>query len=161
MLKRLLVLTLAAALLASAACGGDDKDGGGPPGTPGTAAPDATQTPPPQSTTGTVVLGGDTYAVGSSVQLTGANWHGTGPITFYLLNADQVEDAARTVANGEAPKVGEATPDGSGQYSFDFVLESSFTTEGGTPFAVQSGEEFTVFGLQNVGGSLSEPFTVS
>lgn len=163
MLNRLLVLTLAAALLASVACGGDNKNNGGTPSageTPGEAVATATQTPPPQATTGTVVLSTESVGVGGSVQLTGANWRGTGPVSFYLLNADQVDDPARAVANSEAPKVGETTPDGSGNISFDFTLENSYTTDSGASLTIQSGEEFTVFGLQNSTGSRSGPFTV-
>ncbi|MEX2158499.1 MAG: hypothetical protein WEB04_03775 [Dehalococcoidia bacterium] len=161
MLKRLLVLTLAAALLASVACGGDDDENGGTnnDGTPDQPTAVATQTPP-QGTTGTVVLSTDSVALGGSVQLTGANWRGTGPVSLFLLTADQVADSARAIANGEAAKVGEATPDGSGNMSFEFVLENSYTTDSGATLTVQSGEEFTVFGLQNSTGSLSGPFTV-
>ena len=160
MLKQLLVLTLAAALLAGIACGDDEKNGGtNNDGTPGQPVAMATQTPP-QAMTGTVVLSAESVAAGSTVQLTGANWGGSDPISFYLLSASQIDDTARIVANGEAPKVGEATPDADGNVSFEFVLESSYTTNSGATFAVQSGEEFSVFALQGIGGSISDPFTV-
>jgi hypothetical protein len=161
MLKQLLVLTLAAALLAGIACGDDEKNGGtNNDGTPGQPVATATPTPPPQSTTGTVVLSAESVAAGGTVQLTGANWGGNDSISFYLLNASQLDDTARNVANGEAPKVGEATPDADGNVSFEFVLESSYTTNSGEAFAVESGEEFSVFALQGIGGSISDPFTV-
>jgi hypothetical protein len=160
MLKQLLVMTLAAALLAGLACGDDEKNGGtNNDGTPGQPVATATQTPPP-AMTGSVVLSVESVAVGDSVQLTGANWDGSDSISFYLLNASQLDDTARIVANGEAPKVGEATSDASGNVSFEFVLESSYTTNSGATFAVESGDEFSVFALQGIGGSISDPFTV-
>ena len=165
MLKRLLLLTVAAALVLSAACGdGDDGGEATPvPGTPGQAAPTATETPVSMSTTGTVVVSAAAFAVGDTVGLTGANWHGEGAVQFYLLTPDQSADAgsaARAIANGEAPQVGEATPDAAGNMSFEFALEASYSTESGATLSVSSGQELTTFARQGSGGSRADPFTV-
>ena len=156
MLTRLLLLTVAAALLVSAACG-DDNGGTGPPGTEG---PTATV---PIATAGTVEVSATAFAVGDTVGLTGANWAGEGAVQFYLLTPDQSADAgsaARAITNGEAPQVGEATPDADGNVSFEFALEASYSTESGATLSVSSGQELTTFARQGSAGSRADPFTV-
>ena len=157
MLTRLLLLTVAAALLVSVACGDDDNGGAG---TPGQEGPTATV---PIATAGTVEVSATAFAVGDTVGLTGANWVGEGAVQFYLLTPDQSVDAgsaARAITNGEAPQVGEATPDADGNVSFEFALEASYSTESGATLAVSAGQELTAFGRQGSTGSRAEPFTV-
>lgn len=166
MLKRLLLLAATAVLLVGAACGGDNNNGGDTTpssDTPGQPAPTVTETPVAMSTTGTVQVSATAFAVGDTVSLTGANWRGEGAVQFYLLTDEQSADAgsaARAIVDGEAPKVGEATPDADGNVSFEFALAASYPAESGATLSVTSGQQLTAFGLQGGSGSRAEPFTV-
>jgi hypothetical protein len=169
MLRRLLLLVLAATLLTGAACGddSDDNGNGGPPVTVDGTVVDGDQPTPtptlPASTTGTVSVDVETATVGDTVTVTASGWTGEGPIQFFLLTPDQAVDpaaGASAVANGEAAALGEATPDGDGNATFEFTLEGTYATDAGEDVVFLIGDQLTVFAFQGSTGTRAAPFTL-
>lgn len=82
---------------------------------------------------------------GATVQVTGTEWNGIGPVRFYLLTEEQYRAHAPFP---DAISLGEQTVAGNGSLSFEFRLAERYQTLDGELFIIAPGQKLYIAAVQ-------------